>query len=316
MQIFYSLLQYIFLFVLLMVPGFVMGRRGRIDTQGSNTLTNMLTDIAMPFLVFSKLLQLDLSTLRISAVLCCLILPLLAIVLIWLLSIPVFPTTENRSRYPVNRFCSMMPNCGFIGIPLAAVIFPDKPEVTLYVSVVNVLSTYTLLTLGTYVLSEDRSEIQPKKLLCHPILVSIVLGLLCSLLPDGIVGFVENYAVLLAQLATPVSMLVLGYRLSRLPFGDLVKNRGMYLTVFMKLIAMPLVSILMLFVLKLFGFPLDDSLIMAMLIATSVSTAGSAPALAQRYALDAEHAAACTIGTTICSVATIPAMYLLVHALF
>jgi len=299
-----------------MVPGFVMGRRNRIDANGSNTLTNMLTDIAMPFLVFSKLLQIDLSALRLSAILCCLLLPLAAIVVIWLLSVLVFPTRENRSRYPVGRFCSMMPNCGFIGIPLAAAIFPDRPEVTLYVSVVNILSTYCLLTLGTYVLSEDKGEIQPKKLLFHPILAAIVLGLALSLLPDGMVRFVENYAVLLAQLATPVSMLVLGYRLSRLPFGDLLRNREMYQVIGMKLIAMPFVSIGMLLVLKLCHFPLDNSLIMAMLIATSVSTAGSAPALAQRYSLDAEHAAACTIGTTICSVFTIPMMYLLVHTLF
>ena len=316
MQIFFSLLQTIFLFVLLMIPGYILGRRGRIDDNGSNTLTNLLTDIAMPFLVFSKLLQIDLSSLRLSAILCCLLLPMAAIAAVLLLSVLVFPKQEDRSRYPVNRFCSMMPNCGFIGIPLAAAIFPDRPEVTLYVSVVNVLSTYVLLTLGTYVLSENKGDIQPKKLLFHPVLAAIVLGLIGSLLPDAVAGFAENYAVLLAQLATPLSMLVLGYRLSGLPLGNLLRNREMYMVIVMKLVVMPLISIGLLFILKIVRFPLDDSLIMAMLIATAVSTAGSAPALAQRFHLDAEHGAALTIGTSVFSVATIPLLYLLVNALF
>ena len=263
MQIFFSLLQTIFLFVLLMIPGYILGRRGRIDDNGSNTLTNLLTDIAMPFLVFSKLLQIDLSSLRLSAILCCLLLPMAAIAAVLLLSVLVFPKKEDRSRYPVNRFCSMMPNCGFIGIPLAAAIFPDRPEVTLYVSVVNVLSTYVLLTLGTYVLSENKGDIQPKKLLFHPVLAAIVLGLIGSLLPDAVAGFAENYAVLLAQLATPLSMLVLGYRLSRLSIGNLLRNREMYMVIAMKLVVMPLISIGLLLILKLVRFPLDDSLIMA-----------------------------------------------------
>ncbi len=316
MQIFYSLLQYIFLFVLLMIPGYIMGRRGRIDDNGSNTLTNLLTDIAMPFLVFSKLLQIDLSSLRLSAILCCLFLPLAAIVAVYLLSILVFPKKEDRSRYPVNRFCSMIPNCGFIGIPLSAAIFPDKPEITLYMSVVNVLTTYVLLTLCVYVLSEQKSEIEPKKLLFHPILAAIVLGLLGSCLADSIVAFAESFSVMLAQLATPLSMVVLGYRLSKLPIGKLLGNREMYVVIGMKLVVMPVITIALLLLLKIVGYPLDYSIIMAMLISTAVSTAGSAPALAQRYALDAEHAAAATIGTTICSVATIPLMYLLVNALF
>ena len=163
MQIFYSLLQYIFLFVMLMIPGYIMGKRSRIDDQGTNTMTNLLTDIAMPFLVFSKLLQMDVSDLRLSAILCCLLLPSAVIIGVFLLTVLVFPAKEDRSRYPVNRFCSMMPNCGFIGIPLAAAIFPDRPEITLYISVVNVISTYILLTLGTFVLSENKGDIQPKK---------------------------------------------------------------------------------------------------------------------------------------------------------
>ncbi|MBQ8642678.1 MAG: AEC family transporter [Clostridia bacterium] len=316
MQIFYSLLQYIFLFVMLMIPGYIMGKRSRIDDQGTNTMTNLLTDIAMPFLVFSKLLQMDVSDLRLSAILCCLLLPSAVIIGVFLLTVLVFPAKEDRSRYPVNRFCSMMPNCGFIGIPLAAAIFPDRPEITLYISVVNVISTYILLTLGTFVLSENKGDIQPKKLLFHPVLAAIVLGLLGSLLSEAAVGFIGNYAVLLAQLATPVSMLVLGYRLSRLPFGNMLRNKEMYMVILMKLAVMPLLCIGMLFVLKVCRFPLDNSLIMAMLIATAVSTAGSAPALSQRFSLNAEHAAACTIGTTVCSVASIPLMYLLVNAIF
>lgn len=316
MHIFYSLLQYIFLFVLLMVPGYLMGRKGTIHDSGVHVLTNILTDIAMLFLVFSKLLKMDLDILEIPSVICCFLFPILSIVGTYLISLLVFPKTGKKDRYTVNRFCSIMPNCGFIGLPLAAAVFPDNPEVVLYISIFNLLSTYLLLSLGTYVLSEDRGEIKLQRLLCHPILFSIVLGLICSRLPDGIVEFIEDYAVMPAQLCTPVSMLILGYRLSKLSVRGVIGRADLAMSIGMKLIVMPFLTIAVMYVLKLCGVPLDHGLVMAMLIATAVPVAGSAPALAQRYARDAEHSAACTIGSALCSIITIPVIYLLVLVLF
>jgi len=239
MHIFYSLLQYIFLFVLLMVPGYLMGRKGTIHDSGVHVLTNILTDIAMPFLVFSKLLKMDLDILEIPSVICCFLFPILSIVGTYLISLLVFPKTGQKDRYTVNRFCSIMPNCGFIGLPLAAAVFPDNPEVVLYISIFNLLSTYLLLSLGTYVLSEDRGEIKLQRLLCHPILFSIVLGLICSRLPDDIVDFIEDYAVMPAQLCTPVSMLILGYRLSKMSVRGVIGRADLAMSIGMKLIVMP-----------------------------------------------------------------------------
>jgi predicted permease len=75
------------------------------------------------------------------------------------------------------------------------------------------------------------------------------------------------------------------------------------------------VTIALLFFLRMAAGPMDHSFMMAMLLATGVSTAGSAPALAQRYGLDAEHTAALTIGTTVISVLTVPVMSLLLESI-
>jgi len=316
MPIFHSLLQNITMFVLLMIPGFLMGKRGRITDHGTETMTNLLTDIAMPLIVFNKLLRIDLGSISITSVFCCLLVPAVSVVTVLLLSAAVFPKREDRRRrYPVERFCSMMPNCGFIGIPLAAAIFPDRPIVTLYVSVVNILCTYILLTLGTYVMSEDRREIQLKKLLFHPVIAAVLLGLACSKLPSPIVDFTESYSTFLANLATPVSMLVLGYRLAKLPLVGVFKNARLYMVLGMKLIVMPLVSMGVMLLLRL-TVPMDEALVMALFLSTAVSTASSAPALAQRFSLNAEYAAALTIGTTVASIAVMPGMYLLLNLLF
>lgn len=315
MQIFASLLQSITLFVLLMIPGFILGKKGRITDAGSNTLTNLLTDIAMPLLVFNKLLRFDFETIRLSYVVWCLLLPLVSIVVVLCIAIAVFPKTGDRRRFPAERFCSMMPNCGFMGIPLAAAVFPHTPEVVLYVSVVNILCTYILLSLGTYVMSGDKGEIKPKKLLLHPVLFAVILGFVCTRLPASALDFVEDYSTHLANLATPVSMLVLGYRLSKLKVGDALRAVSFYQVLGMKLVVMPLVTIALLFFLRMAAGPMDHSFMMAMLLATGVSTAGSAPALAQRYGLDAEHTAALTIGTTVISVLTVPVMSLILESI-
>lgn len=318
MPAFGALLKYIILFTLLMIPGYIMGRRKRLMDESMTSLANILTDIAMPFLVFSKLLTIDVKTLKISYVLCCILIPVVIELSMLGIACLVFRKKGDRSRYPVDRFCTFLPNVGFIGIPLACSIFPDVPEIALYISLANIISTYMLLTMGIFTLTEDKADISVKKILTSPVLFAIILGLAGSMLPENpVTVFASDYSVYLANLATPLSMLVLGYNLAKLSFIKLLKDAGVYLVSLLRLIVSPLLTICVLVIVqKVICVPVSYELVMAMFIAMGVSNAGTAPALAKRYGLDGEHAAAVTIGATILSVATIPAVYLLAELVF
>jgi len=318
MPAFGALLKYIFLFTTLMIPGYIMGRNKRLQDESMTSLANILTDIAMPFLVFCKLLVIDVKSLRLSYILCCILIPIAIELGMYAVSVCFFRKKKDRSRYPVNRFCTFLPNVGFIGIPLSCAIFPDIPEIALYVSIANIVSSYMLLTMGIYTLTENKSDISVKKLFTSPILFAIILGFAGSMLPENaITVFMAEYSGHLANLATPLSMLVLGYNMARLSLVHIIKNTGVYAVAFLRLIISPMLTIcLLVIVQRVLCIPIDHDLAIAMFIAMGVSSAGTAPAMAKRHGLDAEHAAMVTIGTTIISILTIPIVYLLAEFIF
>ena len=215
-------------------------------------------------------------------------------------------------------FCAVFPNCGFLGIPLAAAMWPDKPEIVLYISVFNVVSTFLLLTLGVYILSGDKRNIKIGKTLISPIFFAIVLGVAASLLKvAACVPAIQTYSLTLAQLTTPLAMITLGYELSKMNLLKMWANAGVYITSFVKLIVSPTIAITVLALMK-YAFMIDisSSVACAMLVATAVSTAASAPSMAKKYGADSEYAATLTLANTLICVITLPLLYMLFGLIF
>lgn len=302
------------LFLLLMIPGYLMEKFGRLPERTLPGIANVMMDVAMPALVLVKLLQTDLAGLEPAAVVCCALLPIGVGLTLLCLSGLVF-RGRDAARLPAARFCAAFPNCGFWSIPLAAALYPEQPAVAVYVSLFNVCNSCLLLTAGVFVLSADRRDISTKRIVTSPVLLAMVLGMILSV-SGASVPRLERAAELLSQLATPLSMLVLGAETARLKLGAVVQNKDLYLTCLLKLVLSPLLAMGVLLVLnRWLQVPISDTLAAAMFLATAVSTALSAPAMSAKYELDAAYAAELTIGTTLLCVVTMPLLHGLV-ALF
>ena len=311
-----TLIANVVLFALLIIPGFVLGKARLIERGALVSMTNILMYVAMPFLVFGKLVATDLRQISYVDILLCTVIPAVMILGGLLVAVLVFRKKGDDTRHRVGRFCAVMPNCGFLGIPLAEVLFPTRPEVAIYMSLFNVVSTFLLLTVGVYVLSGDKKDISFRRAVLSPIMASIVLGVIVSL--SGIsaqVPQIATYSGILAALTTPLSMLVLGVELSGLRFRRLVCTPALYVTAALKLVLMPVATVLLLFVLKLCGLPLSAPVMAALFLATAVSTAASAPAMSKKYGQDGELAAILTLGTTVLCTLTLPLLYLLADLL-
>lgn len=318
MEGFKDLFVNVLMFSLLMIPGFIMGKCRRIDRGAMRSFGNLLSDVAMPALVFFRLLETDPLKIEPIGLLLCVLLPIAVVGLVSLLSVPVFSRQRDPKRQPVSRFCSVYSNCGFLGIPLACAMFPDRPEITLYVSLFNVVSTFLLLSVGTRMLSGGKERAPISRFFLQPITVCIAAGTVLSFLGVGRqIPEVVTYASTLAQLTTPLSMTVLGFQLSGLRVKKTLELPYVCLTAFLKLIVSPLATLgLLLLCNALPGVPIGPELSAGMCIATAVSTAASAPALAGQYGLDGEYAASLTLGNTLLCVLTLPAIYCLFTVFF
>lgn len=312
-----TLLKNVLLFAALIIPGYVLGKMKKLNSATTVGMSHILTDIAMPFLVFSKLLEIDVKALSAGELACSILSPFFSVACLLLFALLFFRKREGAPDAAVSRFCSVFSNCGFLGIPLCIALFPNNPEITVYISIYNVFSTFLLLTVGVWILSDGKEKISVSKALISPVSVAVVLGIVISC--TGIapkLGYALTYSTYLAQLTTPLSMIVLGYKLSTLPLQKTVLTPRLYTVSALKLLISPVLC-MMAFVLAfvLFDF-YNEGLMMAMFIAMAVSTPASAPAMAERYERDGELASILTLGTTVLGVVSVPLMYMLMQGIF
>ena len=309
---FSSLLANVLLFTLLIVPGFILGKCKKIERGALNSMTNILMYVAMPFLVFSKLVETDLTAFSGWNVGICVAFPVIAVFAGYFIASLCFRKKDGDTRWRASRFCAVFPNCGFLGIPLAVVLFPTHPEVAIYISLYNVISTLFLLTFGVYVLSGDPRDISVRRALFSPIMAAIVLGTVCSLCGAAdYVPQISTYSEILSSLTTPLAMLVLGVELSHIRFRDLVLTPTLYVVAAIKLVASPMLSVALVILLRLCGVPVSESLLAALFISAAVSSAASSSAMAKKYGVDSEYAAILTLGTTLLCCITLPLLYML-----
>lgn len=316
MTTFNTMFGIVLLFAVLLIPGYILGKLKLIEKSAMVSFSNILMYIAMPFLVFSKLLEIDMRSVGWCEIAISALMPIFTETLLLLLCKVLFRGKDGRSR--AMTFCSIFPNCGFLGIPLASAMWPEKPEIVLYISIFNVVSTFLLLTLGVYVLSGDKSAINFKKSLLSPITFAIVIGVVCSYLGVGEqLPYLVTYSSTLAQLTTPLAMTALGVELSALHLIRMWKSMGIVWTSLLKLCVAPLLAFAVVALLRfVLGVGLEDGIVYAMLISCAVSTAASAPAMAKKYGADSEYAATLTLANTLLCVITLPLLYTLFAFVF
>ena len=289
------------LFAALCVPGFLLGRLFEKASEGSS-VGLILQYVAMPALVFSSLSGPLPETVRAEKLAVSALMPAVLAAILFLVTAFVFPKEKDGARRSALRVCAIFPNCGFFGIPLAAALFPDQPEVKLEVAVFNVVSTVIYLTFGACLMGgkRDRRE-TAKSLLEAPVLWAAALGIAVSL--TGLserLGFLGSYSDLLSGLCTPLAMIGLGMSVAH---RRVKPDAGMFRAALVRLLLSPLIAVAL-------TLPFSSrSLTDAMLISAGVCTAGSVPALIGRYGGDGGYAAVCTFLNTALSVLTLPLLY-------
>lgn len=302
-----TLFSKILLFVALLIPGFILGKKGRISDESVCGITAIVSDVAMPFLVFVKLVQTDFSEIGAREVLFGILISAVLIIGIYLLSGVLY-----RKDDIAGRSCAMFSNCGFISLPLAAIMFPETPSVVGIISLFNLVHTALTLTLGIALFSGDAGHIKPRGILVKPITFAIVLGFAFSFLRVGeTLPSVVEYADMLAMLGTPLAMMILGIELAKFPLGRVFSPKVIAFPALVRLILAPLLAILICAVCRM-----SQPFSVAIFLCCGAPAASISVAFARTYGHDAERAAIITLSTTVLCVLSLPLMSLVFRAVF
>jgi len=306
MELSLIIMQKIAVMFLLVAIGYICARLGMIDEHTGKNLSSLSLRLVTPMLIFSSY-----QSVSDGRIIRNLFLSFLLVFLAFAVQIPMahlLIRKKNNPDYQTERMSLIFPNCGFFGIPLIESLYGPEGAVyvTAYVTVFNIL----LWSVGTVIMSGKFSVRGFLKSLVSPAVVATVLGIGCLLLQLRIPDIVMEPVRYVANMNTPLAMIVAGATLSRTKLLPMLKNCRVYLVLAAKMLVIPAVAALIISLV-----PLDDMLVMVPILATACPTGAVCTMFAVMYDKNGPYASQLFAITTLSSILTIPLIFLLAGVL-
>jgi predicted permease len=153
---------------------------------------------------------------------------------------------KDDSRKRMLQFAMIFSNAGYMGLPLQEALLGSEGTFFsgMYIAVFNV----AVWTYGLYLMSGDKTTVSPKKALLSPGVFGVLIGFAVFLIPLFAPSFSLPTIVYtpihhLANLNTPLPMLIIGYYLADMDFKAVIKDLKCFYVIFLRLIAMPLLAL-------------------------------------------------------------------------
>ena len=207
------LFRQIMIIFLLMGVGIILIKRNFLSQQGAKDLGAILINLVIPCVIL-KSYMIDFSTERLNGLIISAFLSLASLLIGMAVSKIFF---GNKKR--IENFAASFGNAGFIGIPLTMSVFGQEAVfyVAAYVAFLNLFQW----TYGVYVMTGDKSKVSFKNVLKNPVFVSIIIGVVLFVLPISYPLTLTKTVGYIADLNTPLAMIVLGSYLVKLNFKDI-----------------------------------------------------------------------------------------------
>lgn len=323
-----TVLLSVFCLVLLAVPGFILGKTKMLPENAAKVLTTVLLFAGQPLLSFMSFQKTEYSAdvvknLGIVAGLAAAVHVIMIIILFGIF----YRKAANDKKYRVVSFASMFGNCGFMGLPFLQMLFSNgSAEAIMYGAVVVAVFNFFSWTVGIFMITRDKKYISIKKAILNPPFIALIVSLPLFLIlkkPINLIGnegtFVRelfqkiylsfNY---LSDLVTPLSMIILGYRLSQMHVKDVFLCKHSYISMTFKLIVMPAITFLFCTLLGV-----EEVIKYALFFEFCMPTATQTLLFSEQFDGGEQYtASSAVLLSSIMSVATIPLMFLIFSSIF
>lgn len=220
--------------------------------------------------------------------------------------------------YPIRRLLKLTaveqaslsyPNCGEILIPLVVAVLSE--EMSVYCCAFMIVQIFFLFTHGVGLLG-GQGKMNLKAIFKNPNVIAMVLAFLMFAfrvrMPEFLYDTVEGFQGMLL----PACMLVIGIAIGNSDLKFVLSNKRNYLICFIRLIAMPIIVLLLI---KLSGvaYVMDGAknIILIVFMATASSSAATVANIAQSYNNDAQNAGIINVMSILFLIITLPIMVIL-----
>lgn len=288
---------------LLIAAGIASKRFGILSEENARSISNLLLTLVMPIMIIN-VFQTERSQEMIPNLLFCLVLCIAFHLVCIFIATRVFPDTgDGGTRHKVSRVAAVLSNCGFMGFPL---LLATVGEVGLLYGAVF-MGVFNVFSWAWCAPMLSGEKFSPRHLVRNPGLIGFVIGFalyLCNLRLPAALGAAIGY---LADINTPLSMLVIGVFLSSVNLREAVGDPAVYKTVALRNILFPALTLLLLFASRVtVWMPGGKVFAISVMVMVSCSTAASAILMSARYRADSAHGAKLVLASTIVTIITLP----------
>lgn len=294
-----ALLQKLFLFVVLMLVGYIGARRGALGPDFARAASKLTLNVFMSASILNSVVSNppDMSAGDLAYALLVGFLVLLLSYAVSGLLTRLLPI--RRDRAPLFELLVSVMNPMFIGIPVADILLGSQG--VFYIALSNVFFNLLVYTYGVWRLkSGDRGSVRLKDVISVPLVVT-VLTVVIFAFRIPMPGLIRELTGSMAPATMPMSMVVIGATLGRVSLLDAFREKSLYLVAALRLLLMPLLTWLM-----FQALPADPTLRGAMLIMSACPSGIIVSILAIQYGKDAEYCSEGILLDTALSMLTIP----------
>ena len=282
---------------LILFVGVIDSRVDIIDHQTNKRLSGLLLQVICPAMLFMSY-QIEFRQERFLGLVLTAALGVASMVAA-IVVIQFLVPDKGRANAEIERLSAIYSNCGFIGIPLINGILGSEGVfyITAYITVFNLIiwsHGLALMTGSADIKTVVRQFIQPAT-------IAIGLGIVCFLARIQVPSIVAEPMKMVGDMNTPLAMLVAGCNLAESNLLSALKRPRTYWISFLKLLAEPLLALLILaFV------PVNLMVKLAVLVASACPTCAMGTMFALQYNRDSNYASELFAITTLLSLFTIP----------
>lgn len=286
---------------ILLSVGFGSRKAGLIDDAFSKKLSKLVVTIGQPMLIINSLISLEYSAENLRRGFTALGLSFGLHLFMGILAFGFARPLKDADKRKISEFALVFVNAGFIGFPILESLLGEDG---LFCGAFYLIGFHLFLwTWGILVLSRGREDIKltPRKIFMNYGTVPCLIGLVLYLIRLPIPEFIRLPVGYLAEICTPLTMMIAGSLIAKGGLRNLVSSKINYYVVGVRLFVIPAIACV---VLKLVG--LSEYYIIFGTVMAALPSASMATILGELYGIDPVYASRIVGFTTILCTVTLP----------
>lgn len=217
---------------------------------------------------------------------------------------------KDASRRAVLRFGAVFSNAGFMSLPLQHALLGE--DGVFCGAVVVGTFQFVVWTYGVWMMGGKTKDMSPLRIVFNPGIIGVVIALVLFIGCITIPAVIKEPMQHLANLNTPLPMLIIGYHLAAARLSDAFSDWKMYLSIACRLLISPMVTVgLLLLCMPVFksGF-LPQNLVGTMIAAIAIAACAPVAAITTMFSVRYGHNPVLSVElvsiSTLASVVTMP----------